>query len=439
MLRGRSGRALFHCALVFALSLAPRSAAAQNKPFPQNGGYPHGFVPGHITAGDVLLSYDNWKSRYLKSDCGNGTYRVEFGSPRGTAVSEGMGYGMILTAYLGDRSAFDGLWKFVQKNLNGDGLMGWKVTCSGFVEGEGGGGSATDGDTDIGLGLAAAIDQWGDSYRQPAIRYLATLKKVDFTTCTPTGRNVSKAGNWGGGCDHSNTSYFMPGFYRVFQELTGDPFWGKTADDAIALLLINRNPHTGLSSNEVDQYGVAPPHQALVNYNGCRTPWRTVLDYLWYGNAGAKDVADRMTDWATSLGIANLVDGYDTDGTPTAGGRNKQLNAWVGSWACGAMSKSQNVVDGFAADFKSISDDNGGYYGSSLRTLYMLMLSGNFWKPGTAPTHHAGAPGAAPKLGNAASSTCGCGYATGHAGAWEGTVLGLGAVLTLRRARKRSP
>jgi endo-1,4-beta-D-glucanase Y len=437
MLRGRPGRALFPCALAFALSLAPRSASAQKKPFPQNGGYPHGFLPNHITTDDVLLSYDNWKSRYLKSDCGNGLYRVEFGSPRGTAVSEGMGYGMILTAYFGDRSAFDGLWRFVQKNLNGDGLMGWKVTCSGFVESEGGGGSATDGDTDIGLGLVAAIDQWGDSYREPAVRYLATLKKVDFTTCAPTGRNVSKAGNWGGGCDHSNTSYFMPGFYRVFQELTGDPFWGKAADDAVALWLINRNPRTGLSSNEVDQYGAAPVHQAIVNYNGCRTPWRAVLDYLWYGTAGAKDVTDKMTDWAASVGIENLVDGYNTDGTPTPDGRNKQLNAWVGGWACGAMSKSQGVVDTFATDFKSIADDNGAYYGSSLRTLYLLMLSGNFWKPGTAPTNRVATPGVTPKLGSGTSSSCGCGFAPGHAGAWAGATIGVGAVLAVRRTRKR--
>ncbi len=328
MSRRRIGLALLPAPL-FALTFAAGGASAQNKPFPQSSGYAHGFVARNITTSEVLSSYDNWKSRYLKSDCGNGTYRVEFGSPQGSTVSEGIGYGMILTAYLGDRSAFDGLWKFAQKNMNKDGLMGWKVTCSGFFEREGGAGSATDGDTDIGLGLVAAIDQWGDSYKATAIPYLATLKKVDFTTCPASGRNLSKAGNWGGGCDFSNTSYFMPGFYRVFQELTGDPFWGKAADDAVALLLINRHPRTGLTSNEVDQDGATYSNRPVVNYNGCRTPWRVVLDYLWYGTAGAKDVTDRMTDWVNSVGIENLVDGYNTDGTPSPDGKYKQLNSWV--------------------------------------------------------------------------------------------------------------
>jgi endo-1,4-beta-D-glucanase Y len=446
MHRRRMGALLF----CFAFALVPASARAQSKPFPQNGAYAHGFVPGKITAADVLSSYANWKSRYLKSDCGNGYYRVEFGSPNGSTVSEGLGYGMILTAYLGDRAAFDGLWKFALKNVYHDGLTGWKVTCSGSMNasGEGGDNTATDGDTDIGLGLVAAIDQWGDSYRPAAINYLAALKKVDFTTCEPSGRNVSKAGNWGGGCDHSNTSYFMPAFYRVFQELTGDPFWGKAADDAVALWLINRNPRTGLVGNEVDQNGATVYDQTFVNYNGCRVPWRAVLDYLWYGTPGAKDVTDKMTDWAGSMGIANLVDGYNTDGTAMKEGKYTQNNAWVGGWACGAMSKSQAAVDDFAADFKSISDDNGGYYGSSLRTLYLLMLSGNFWKPGTPSMNHAGGaaspgapsnmdqPGVAPKLGTGTSSSCRCGYASGHAGTGGAAAFGL-IVLTLRRKRRR--
>lgn len=355
-------------------------AVAQNKPFPHNAAYAGGFLPSNIVAADARSSYDNWNAKYLKADCGNGSYRVEFNSPTGSTVSEGMGYGMVLTAYFGDKTKFDGLWKFVQKNLNSDGLMGWKVTCSGFDQSVGGAGSATDGDADIGFALVAAVDQWGDAYRQTALDYLTILKKVDYTTCSPSGRNMAKAGNWGGGCDFSNTSYWMPGYLRVFHEFTGDAFWGKAADDAVALFLVNRNPSTGLVANEVDQNGATSKNESYVDYNGCRTPWRAVADYLWYGTADAKKVTDKMTDWASATGIANLVDGYNTNGTKT--GRYTQQNPWVGGWTCGAMSKSQDVVNTFGADFKSIANDEGGYYGASLRTLYLLMLSGNFWKPG---------------------------------------------------------
>jgi hypothetical protein len=367
---------------VIALAFITSEVAAQNKPFPFAAHDKYGFLPSTIRASDARSSYDNWKSKYLKSDCGGAYYRVEFDSPPGSTVSEGMGYGMVLTAYFGDKKEFDGLLAFVKKNYNSDGMMGWKVTCSGFDQRNGAAGdsSATDGDTDIGFALVAAVDQWGDEYRQPALDFLTTLEKVDYQACPASSHNMAKAGNWGGGCDFSNTSYWMPGYYRVFHEFSGDPFWGKAADDAVALYLKSRNASTGLLPNQVDENGVPGQDQGYVDYNGCRIPWRAVADYLWHGTTDVKTVTDKLTDWANGIGIANIVDGYKTDGTPT--GQFTQLNPWAGSWACGAMSKSQAVVDAFAEDFKGIDINEGGYYGTSLRTLYLLMLSGNFWRPG---------------------------------------------------------
>ena len=441
-----------------------RSPAVPKRPFPQEGGYAHGFRPSNISSKDARSAYDAWNANYLKSDLGNGYYRVEFGSPRGTTVSVGQGYGMILTAYFGDKSQFDGLWKFAQKNFSPEhGLMGWKVTCYGFDKDEGGDGCATDGDTDIGFALVAAFDQWGEEYLQPALEYLKKLKKVDFTTCEATGHVMSTAGNWGGGCDFSNTSYWMPGFYRVFQQFAGDPFCqGKAADDADALYLISRNPKTGLMPNEVDEKGAPHDKQVYVDYNGCRIPWRAVADYLWYGTPDAKSAADRITDWADSVGISKLVDGYYIDGRPK--GQYTQQNPWVGGWACGAMAKSQDSVDRFAADFKAIDNDEGGYYGATLRSLYLLMLSGNFWQPGSPVTKAAGSvasPGnsTAPPLGSsqeahasegastgrdAPPSTSlpagcgGCGCASSPVGLGSGAAVTALAVLGARRRRPRS-
>lgn len=146
---------------VAALLLSAATASAQAKPFPQNTGYGRGFLPASIVAADAKAIHQAWKATYLKSDCGNGTYRVEFNGPAGSTVSEGMGYGMLLTAYHGDKAEFDGLWKFAQKNLNASHLMGWHVTCAGPTASDGGDSSATDGDEDIAFGLVVAVDQWG--------------------------------------------------------------------------------------------------------------------------------------------------------------------------------------------------------------------------------------------------------------------------------------
>ncbi|MGO9837111.1 MAG: glycosyl hydrolase family 8 [Polyangiaceae bacterium] len=371
------------CAALLPLIVATPSFA-QSHPFPTSAHYAQGFIPPAATAAVAQSSYDSWKSKYLLNDCGNGYYRVDNATGDASTFSEGQGYGMVLTAYFGDKTQFDGLWSFAQKNYNSNGLMGWHVTCSGFTTSDGGSGSATDGDTDIGFALIVAAAQWGGTYEATAKTYLATLKSVEFTTCSPTGRNMPNAGNWdtnngvGGGCTASNTSYWMPGYYRVFQQITGDAYWGKAADDIVDLYNLAANPSTGIIVNEVDQNGVAVSGQTY-DYNSCRIPWRAVLDYLWNGTAGAAAETTKITNWANSVGIMNIVDGYDANGTAT--GMYTGLNEWVGGFTAGAMSNSQTMVNSFANYFVSIANDNGTYYGASLRTLYLLELSGNEWNP----------------------------------------------------------
>jgi endo-1,4-beta-D-glucanase Y len=380
----RSTWAAISGAALAASLFAPASALAQNNPFPTSGHYAQGFIPPAVTAAAVQSSYDNWTAKYLLSDCGSGYYRVDNGDGDSSTFSEGQGYGMVITAYFGDKTAFDGLWSFAQKNFNSNGVMGWHVTCSGFTTSDGGAGSATDGDTDIAFALIVAAAQWGGTYSQQAQTYIANLKTVEFATCTPSGRNVPTAGNWQAGsaactaAGGSNTSYWMPGYYRVFQKLTGDAFWGKTADDVVALYNLAADPTTGIIVNEVDQNGVAIAGQTY-DYNSCRIPWRAVLDYLWFGTAGAKQATTKITNWADTVGISKIVDGYDANGTPT--GQYNGVNAFVGGFTAGAMSNSQSLVNSFATYFVGVADDNGAYYGASLRTLYLLELSGNQWNP----------------------------------------------------------
>ncbi len=166
----------------------------------------------------------------------------------------------------------------------------------------------------------------------------------------------------GGGCTASNTSYWMPGYYRVFQQVTGDAYWGKAADDVVALFNLAANSSTGIIVNEVDQNGVGVSGQTY-DYNSCRIPWRAVLDYLWNGTAGAAQATTKITNWANTVGIMKIVDGYNANGTAT--GQYTGLNEWVGGFAAGAMSNSQSLVDSFTSYFVSIANDNGTYYGAS--------------------------------------------------------------------------
>jgi endo-1,4-beta-D-glucanase Y len=357
---------------LFSISLCI-SLSAQKRPFPQNVNYGFGYRPTSISNPTVQCNYNNWKKTYLK-ECGTTKLRVEFNNPTGTTVSEGQGYGMVISAYMGDSVTFNKLYAFEKSMHNQFGNMGWKVDCNGFIASVGGSTSATDGDLDITFSLCIAAVQWGKNYAQLAKDRINVLKKNNFTYNTAAKRWIQE---WGDGttATFGNTSYWCPGYYRVFKDFTGDAAWDQIATDTYALLLATRNATTGFNGNEVNVNSTSKSD--VVDYNGARSPWRYVLDYLWTGNVDAKNLVDKMTDWANAKGITKVLDGYKVDGTPTSSWN--QSPAWTGAWACGAMAKSQAVVNTFTANFNTCTFDE--YFASSLRLLYQLVLTGNYWEP----------------------------------------------------------
>lgn len=346
---------------------------AQQKPFPQNVNYGFGFQPSSISNATITATYNKWKTTYLK-ECGSGKLRVEFDNPLGSTVSEGQGYAMVIAAYMGDSTTFNKLYRFEKSMHNQYGNMGWKVNCNGFITADGGSTSATDGDLDITFSLCIAAVQWGKNYPQLAKDRINILKNENFTYNTSANCWIQE---WRDGTTETfgNTSYWCAGYYRVFKDFSGDADWDSIAADTYKLLLATRNATTGFNGNEVNVNSTSKSD--VVDYNGARSPWRYVMDYLWNGNADAKNLVDKMTGWANSKGIMKLVDGYKIDGTPT--GRWNQSPAWTGAWACGAMAKSQAIVDTFTANFNSCTYDS--YFPSTLRLMYQLVLTGNYWKP----------------------------------------------------------
>ncbi len=99
-------------------------AQTVNKPFPQHISYtgthikPNNYsqteLDNHVTS-----FYDEWKTEYLKNDCGNSNEYYVFSGNGAKNVSEAQGYGMMITAFMAgyDSSAklyFDGLYNFYQ-------------------------------------------------------------------------------------------------------------------------------------------------------------------------------------------------------------------------------------------------------------------------------------------------------------------------------------
>ncbi|HMA96611.1 MAG TPA: glycosyl hydrolase family 8, partial [Polyangiaceae bacterium] len=142
----------------------------------------------------VQERYEIWKQNYLRYDdeaCGEGTARVA--AEPNPGLSEGNGYGMAISAAIGDKATFDKIWKFVRHYLSQSarkycgGLAGWAwdspadcrpldVPCDPDTEQcSGNGDSAFDGDVDVAIGLVYAGLQWPE-YRQAAIDWLIKME-----------------------------------------------------------------------------------------------------------------------------------------------------------------------------------------------------------------------------------------------------------------------
>lgn len=276
----------------------------------------------------VRAAYDAWKTATVTADGAGGFLRVrkpDSGTVIGSTVSEGIGYGMILAAYFAERDVFDGLWGYAQLYLNDHGLMDWEIDPSGAVIGTG---AATDGDEDIAWALLMASRQWGepagaDAYHLAAVQMIENILafEVDLTR-----RSMLKPGDAWGAVDVTNPSYFAPAYFRVFGAVTGkEAEWNAVIDENYAILERSLNATSGNATNglvpawcdsagtPVEAYAGAPLH---FQNDSTRTPFRVGQDYCWFGEPRAKAYLDKIASFYAGVGVAQIVDGYELDGTP---------------------------------------------------------------------------------------------------------------------------
>ncbi len=363
-------------------------AYGQQFPFPQNVGYEYGYMSGEITSADAKAEYDAWLDKYYIS-CSGTEARID---DNGITVSEGMGYGMVITAYAGDKEKFDKLWNYYRNRRNGNGLMDWKFTgCNTYASGTN---AATDGDMDAAMGLIVAIQQWpGNNYETPAEALIDAMRSHEFEDCN--GMLVQKPGDAWGGCSCTNPSYYSPAYYRVFAKYyesknntDAQNFWTKAASDSYITLLANQHPSSGLITAWCNKDGgPAGGCDAAVSggggadtyqYDACRGTWRVANDYLWWGGADAKTFLTKVVGFVKTSagGIDNIVDGYAHDGTPMGQWHNAPF---VGSFALAGMATGQSDADTFLGHFQTVAGDN--YFNTCLAVMYKFLATGNYWNP----------------------------------------------------------
>jgi endoglucanase len=298
---------------------------------------------------------------------------------------------MLLSAYKADKVTFDGLWNYYKDNRNGNGVMNWKINgCSRSTIGQNG---ATDAELDAAMALIVADYQWKSAgsinYKSDAQTLIKAIKEKEVEA----GTFVLKPGDMFGGSNITNPSYFAPGYYRVFGAFTNDrKFWDDVANKSYVIINDNLKKNgakgglvsdwckaTGEHSNDASGYKNAGK---LYLYDAARTPWRIAMDYVWYGKQEAKDYAKKCSDFVRVdlKGTKNIKDGYNQNGTAIDNNHN---STFVGAFACAAMAgDNQNHLNESYADLKSLNDADY-YFNQTLKSLYLLLLTGNFYVPPT--------------------------------------------------------
>ncbi len=380
------------------------------KPFPQHTKYfagtikPNNFSQIQIDEA-VKNFYKLWKSRYIKSLPEKVESYVWFEAKDGKqCVSEGQGYGMIITALMAgyDPSAkitYDNLYRYYKSHPDKRSkyLMAWAQYTNGKSSD---GTSATDGDMDIAYSLLLADKQWGS---KGSVNYMAAAKQMINEIMLLDINHKTWSVLLCDGIETESKDYFdtrssdfMPDHFKVFARVTGDQRWIKVLNAEYKLfdgLQAKYSPKAGLIPDFVVNINKKPkpalphylesPYDGNYNYNACRDPWRIAMDYLLSGDVRSKAMVEKINRWireTTDDDTYNLSAGYTLDGNDLKG-RNFEALSFSAPFAVSAMvdRANQQWLNKLWVYITAFKLKDFDYYDNTIKLMDMIIVSGNYW------------------------------------------------------------
>lgn len=328
---------------------------------------------------ELRRSYAAWKAGYVTASGAGGHLRVTRGvEGNDDTVSEGVAYGMLLAAYLGDKTTFDGLWNYARSHFNPRGLMKWQISAGNVAVYQD---AATDSDEDMALALIVADKKWG-GYATPARALLDSMYKYEVEA----GTYVLKPGDqqYWGGSDITNPSYFAPAYYKVFRSFTGNAGWDQVTTKVYGMIT-NLNTQSGVTTGLLPDWMTAAGTQTSdatkryqYFYDASRAPWRLAKDAAWHCDTRAQAQLAKMNTFFAGQTPAGIKEGYTLGGTPLY-----QLHkaVFVATAGAGAIASSSATYRGAMWTESVSGSDSTKYFNNVLRLLSIAFMSGNTPSP----------------------------------------------------------
>ena len=323
------------------------------------------FLPVPSTLPKVTASYDSvllktWqgiKKRNIDAYSVPLVHRPKSEQP-GDAVSEGVGYGMILALYCNDQLYFNKIWDAGEQYMWQGQCYNWRTDQNGTVIGSG---AASDAEEDIAFCLVIAdlLVKKGiwQSHSSPkgatyAQRAQAMINSI-WSLMVENGQYLRPGIDWGGSA-FVNPGYFAPAFYRIFDAFeTQDHNWRGLIDQCYRSIAVSPGYANGLVPDWMKPTGETVGD--ALGYNsyakgefcykdGIRILWRMATDYLWYGEPRALAFLARSTAFLKTPDRANFfqmngdaVTGSFTLGNKVERQRTEHSHLTIAMWAAGVM------------------------------------------------------------------------------------------------------
>lgn len=292
-----------------------------------------------------------------------------FSETPGDAVSEGVGYGMLLALYQDDQDTFDKLLDGAEKTMWNGEFYDWRVNEFGQRTATG---AATDAEQDIAFALLKASEKqnWIQKpfYKERALQILRVLweKGID--------QGVLRPGYYWGGLSLMNPGYFSPAWYREFARHDLTHNWMSVVDKSYEMIQKSHGYEKGLIPDWMDNQGDRVYDLGYNAYGGgtfmykdaIRVFWRVGMDALWNNEERALSFMKKAYLFLPDIQEANFFqmngelipkeDVWIFDGGNRQRQRREHSPLTVGMWAIpiwfwGSEDEKQAVIQEFSYFF----------------------------------------------------------------------------------------
>lgn len=324
----------------------------------------------------------------------------------GDAVSEGVGYGMIVALFENDQATFNTIWEAGNKYLWSSNHYDWYIGPAGSKNGNSG--AATDAEEDIALALIFAdklVEKgyWSDyssaargSYATQAQTILDAMWSISEITSSGT---VAPGAGWGGD-GFLNPGYFSPAWYRIFKSFDTNTShdWDKVITRSYSIIAKSPGYAYGLMPDWMSSDGAYTSGQGYNSYlsgkamfkDAIRTLWRIALDAIWFNDANAKAYLTNALAFINGKGGAAAANFYQIEGanlgelvpatdvwtefngktdSTTWRYRREHSHLTIAMWATAAMAV------GTDEDKKAFSAELAKYYGHAKKETFFGLVT----------------------------------------------------------------